>query len=294
MIVWRKSFPRRKRPLGYLRLLRARHLFYDRMGFRRDKDGRFGYGVIPGYQSAMWRWHNRYKGRRCFILGNGPSLATMDVGPLRKEITIGSNGVYTQFDEWGFKLNYLLFEDLEQTELRGPEIHKVKGVTKLASLYNAYAFRADESTYFFNARIGNKKYWNEMAPMFSTNFADIVYLGSTVTYIALQLAFYLGCDPVYLIGVDHNYGELPKLFPPGKITVTEENYPLVQQCHFDKNYYKIGDQIGVPNVKLQDDAYAKAREVFEAHGRHVYNAGVDSKLEAFERCEYGPLFAKKS
>ncbi len=192
--------------------------------------------------------------------------------------------------EWGFSTHYLLFEDIEQTELRGPELHRIRNVVKLAALYNAYAIRPDANTYFFNARYGNKPYWREMAPRFSTDFADIVYLGSTVTYIALQLAFYLGCDPVYLIGVDHDYGELSKRYPPGKITITEENYPLVQQCHFSGRYYTIGDQIGVPDVARQEQAYAMARSVYESHGRQVLNASLCSKLDAFERADYASLF----
>ncbi len=291
MIAWREGFPWYKKPRGYYRLLRARHRFFDTLAARPSL--RRGLRIIrrDGYKRRMWSWRNKFQGQRCFILGNGPSLADMDLSPLRNEITIGSNGIYKQFARWGFHTNYLLFEDLEQTELRGPDIHRVRGPIKLAALYNAYAFAADRDTYFMNARISTPEYWSEMAPCFSEDFAEIVYLGSTVTYIALQLAFHLGCDPVILLGVDHNYGKLPELFPPGKIRVTSENYHLVRQCHVDPNYYQIGDLIGVPHVRLQDAAYAKAREVFERHDRRVWNAGLHSRLEVFPRVSYADLFA---
>ncbi len=115
-------------------------------------------------------------------------------------------------------------------------------------------------------------------------------IGSTITYIALQLAFHLGFDHVYLIGIDHNYGKLSELFPPGKITISKENIHLVNKCHFDKNYYKIGDQIGVPHVKLQNEAYMKADEVFKQHSKCVYNAGIDSQLNVFDKISYNSLF----
>lgn len=278
------------RPLGYLRLLRARHRYFDTL--RLGLGGPLGLTLKSreGYQRRMWRWRNRYAGRRCFILGNGPSLAQTDVWPLRREITIGLNAVYKLFEEWGFKTTYLLLEDIEQTELRGPDLPFVRGLTKLAALYNAYAFAADRETFFFNARLGNPQYWRDMAPRFSRDFADIVYLGSTVTYIALQLAHYLGCGPVYLVGVDHDYGELAERFPPGKITITEENAAMVRTCHFNAGYYEVGDVIGVPDVKRQNEAYAEARRVFEEDGRRVYNATLGGKLEAFERVDYGTLF----
>jgi hypothetical protein len=290
MIVWTPTFPGHKKPLGYLRLLRARHRFYDRIGFSRV--GRFGlkFGRKLGYQHAMWNLKNSHKNQPCYILGNGPSLSELDLSPLRDKITIGSNGIYTKFNEWGFSLKYMLFEDIEQTEKRGADISSLKNTHKLVSIYNAYAFQADRKTTFFNARLGTSEYWNSIAPAFSTDFGDIVYLGSTITYVALQWAFHLGCDPVYLLGVDHDYGELSELFPPGKLKVTEENYSLVQKCHFEKDYYQLGDEIGVPNLELQHDAYRKAREVYETHGRKIYNANPKSKLDVFDKCEYNSIF----
>ena len=99
----------------------------------------------------------------------------------------------------------------------------------------------------------------------------------------LQWAFYLGFEKVYVIGVDHNYGDLPKIFPPGKIKITEDNISKVRQVHFSSSYYKVGDVMGVPDVEFQNRSYSLANEVFRKDSRAVLNAGIDSKLEAFER-----------
>lgn len=293
MIVWTPLFPAYKRPLGYWRLVMARYRYFVHYGL--CKGLHLGWGrphKKPGYQLVLRSWRNKYQGRRCFILGNGPSLAKMNLDPLRHEITMGCNAIYKKYPEWGWHNNYLFFEDTEQTEIRGPEIGKVKGPIKLAATYNAYAFKADSDTLFFEARRADPFYWQHLHPRFSDEFEHIVYIASTVTYIALQFAYHLGCNPVYLIGVDHNYGRLNEFFEPGKIEVTEENYPLVQQCHYDPNYYKIGDVIGVPHLNLMEDGYRKAREVFEANGRQIFNAGIDSHLDIFERCDYEALFQK--
>ncbi|BAM02593.1 motility associated factor glycosyltransferase family protein [Phycisphaera mikurensis] len=281
---WRPGFPNRRKPLGYLRLLRARHRFHDRVrpGFRPGSP-RPRLVDVTGDKARLAALRDRHAGRRCFVLGNGPSLAAMDPAPLRDEVTIGSNGLYTRFASWGFATDYLLFEDLEQTELRGPDLPGIRGPLKLAGLHNAYAFRADRDTVFFNARPGDRFYWDHLAPMFSRDFAEIVYLNSTVTTIGLQLAYHLGCDPVVLLGVDHDYGRLPALFKPGKIRVTADNLDLVRGCHFDPGYYKLGDLIGVPDVGLQERGYREARRVFERDGRRVLNATAGGKLEVFER-----------
>lgn len=290
MIVWTDRFPEKEKAAGYLRLLRARMNYFVQIKPGRNKAGKFGLYRRPGYQTILHHMRDKHKGQPGFIIGNGPSLKEMDLSPLRNKITFGANGIYQMFDEWGFHTKYLLFEDTEQTELRRNEIHKVKGPTKMAAIYNAYCFKDFKDTLFFNARRGDPYYFNDMGIQFSRDFSNIVYLGSTITYIALQLAFYLGCDPVYLIGVDHSYGALSKHFPPGKIEVTEENYELVRQCHMNPDYYQIGDIIGVPNTELQDRAYEVAAEAYRQAGRRIYNAGVNSFLDAFPRTDFDSIF----
>ena len=130
----------------------------------------------------------------------------------------------------------------------------------------------------------------ELYPQFSKDVASIVYFGGTITYIMLQFAFHLGFKEVYIIGLDHNYGKLPELFPPGKIEVTQENYPLVQQCHYDKDYYKIGDRLGVPNVEAQNKAYSLANKMFQENERKIYNASTFSKLDVFDKVKFNSLF----
>lgn len=286
-IVWTKNFPKNERFIGYLRLLLARYRYHNRIVLARN-----GLREVPGHKAIIKSWRNKYRGRRCFVIGNGPSLNRMDLSPLKNEITIGCNAIYKNFAQWGWHTNYLLFEDIEQTELRRKDIPNVKGPVKLLGLHNAYAIKPDENTFFMNVRNLDAAFMDELFPQFSEDFGHIVHLASTVTYIGLQLAWHLGCDPVYLIGVDHNYGELPRLYPPCKITITEDNYDLIRGIHVQDDYYKIGDVIGVPPVDYMEAGYRKAREAFESDGRKVMNAGLDSKLEVFEHAEFVSLFAK--
>jgi hypothetical protein len=141
-----------------------------------------------------------------------------------------------------------------------------------------------------NVRIGDSGYW-ERGPQFSFDFPHIVFLGGTITYIGLQLACHLGCQPIYLIGVDHNYGRLTELLPPGKVTLTAENVRLLTEGrHFDADYHKVGDVVGVPYLKEQNRSYEHARTVLTARGIYVFNAGVDSRLETFPKVDYLSLF----
>lgn len=290
MIAWSKRFPRWKYLLGYMRLKAARARFFDRLGLRMG-DGMPRIGKIAGDQSQLAALRNRHAGKRIFIIGNGPSLQDLDLSPLQNEITIGTNGIYKAFRDWGFTTDYLLFEDVEQTEIHGPTIKDLEGPLKIAALYNAHGIaRPWHDLLFMNARLADEHYWDEMGVQFSPDFPNVVYLGSSIVYIALQFAYHLGASEIYLVGVDMDYGALSEKFPPGKLEITAENYDLVQQAHFNPKYYQIGDVIGVPNTDLQTRAMTVAREFLTAHDTGVFNATRGGALEVFERVRYEDLF----
>ena len=269
--------------------LRAAHARrHDRLGFKPGG----GFGAVPGDASRLAALRNCHQGKRCFIIGNGPSLKKTPVANLRNEITIGANGLYKAFPEWGFSTRYLLFEDIEQTELHGQNLRSINGPIKIAAVHNAHAIAKPwrDDLLFMNARLADDHYWNEMGVQFSTDFPQIVYLGSTILHIALQLAYHLGCNPIYLIGVDFDYGPLADKYPPGKIEISEENIDLIRRTHFSEEYYKEGDLMGVPNYALQQTAFETAKRTFEEDGRQVFNATHGGRLEVYDRVDFEGLF----
>ena len=98
--------------------------------FRASLERRIGhgrYGSIVGACAGVWslleynlnpagrgsarrirEFRDAYKGRRCFIIGNGPSLRRMDLSPLRDEVTFGLNRIYLLFEELGFSTTFLV------------------------------------------------------------------------------------------------------------------------------------------------------------------------------------------
>lgn len=288
---WSRFFPRYKRPFGYLKLMLAHYRFFDHyvIDFKNLKNKKIL--SVKGKRRELAALKNKHKGERVFIIGNGPSLQKMDLSPLKNEFTIGCNGIYKQFEEWGFHTDYLIVQDVAQTELRGKELSRLKGPVKLANLSCAHALSLFNDFLFFYTQKEYKTPGDSepVPPMFTEYFHSFVFGRGTVAYAMMQLAYFLGFKEIYVIGIDHNY-PLSERFPPGKLIITEENYGLVQECHFDKNYYKIGEVIGVPNTLNQDMEYAKAREFLDSKGVIIKNAGVDSKLKAFEFIDFKSLF----
>ncbi|MBT5400103.1 DUF115 domain-containing protein [bacterium] len=285
------NYKKYRYPWGYLKLLKSRHTYFDHLKVNFDKKFFLNFG---GHQTELSKLRDVHKGKRCFIIANGPSLNNVDISKLRNEITIGCNGIFNSFDEWGFHSTYYITQCPEATEKRSKDVEALVGPKKFAALHTSPSFSFLNDVVFFNMPVrGEMRYYDnkDLYPQFSRDFASIVHIGASVTYTMLQFAYHIGIKDVYIVGLDHNYGALSEVFPPGKIKITEDNYNLVKKCHYDENYYNIGDDIGVPHVKQQERAYKHARDIFLMNGRHIYNAsGSASKLRIFETADFNKLF----
>jgi hypothetical protein len=254
---------------------------------------------VAGDRHYISTLHNKFKGRRCFVIGNGPSLSRMNLDLLVNEVTIGSNGIYKLFDTFKFRPNYLLFQDSRTISGKAIEINAIKGIPKLVSLNSSHLVKKDEYTYFYN--LANHLGWENIKssspkelkgnlPIFSNNFAEFATNMGNVSHTAIQLAFFLGCNPVYLIGCDHSMADLMNDFEPGHIKITEKNLPIFQKYHFTENYYKIGDEIGVPFIDLENQAYKSCNDFLNGAGRMLLNAGLDSRVPFIPKVDFDSLF----
>ncbi len=217
---------------------------------------------------------NRYRGQRAFILGNGPSLRRTDVQRLRHEFTFGLNRVYLAFPEWGFRTTFLVAVNdlvIEQcaTDLRALDMPKF--VTWRARRY----LPLDPYTTFL--------FTTYMDPTFATDARGRLWEGATVTYVALQLAFHMGFDPVILVGVDHAFQTRG---PANQTVISEGEDPN----HFLPHYFGRGFRWQLPDLETSEYAYRLARQAYERAGRQVLDATIDGKLQVFPKVAYESLF----
>ena len=150
MLAWdvrRNSF---KNILYQYRLSKAQLSYFDHLSIRKDRFGLPRLSIQQGYQSKISSLYNSQKGNPCVIVCNGPSLKYVPLDFIRNAVSIGCNGIYKQFDEWGFYTDYLLFEDVEQFEIRANDLRYVVGPQKMAAIYNSYALSSASDWLFFN------------------------------------------------------------------------------------------------------------------------------------------------
>lgn len=223
-----------------------------------------------------------HKGKRAFIIGNGPSLKQTELGKLKGEITFGMNRIYLMFPEMGFRTTYLsVVNDLviEQTasDLAALEIPK---------FLTWRARRFFEPAQFDGSKYGNLPtflYTTYDAPRFSPDVRGRVWEGATVTYVTMQLAFHMGFEEVYLIGVDHNYTTTGK---PNTTITSQGDDPN----HFSSQYFGKGFRWQLPDLETSEIAYGLARKAYEKAGRRIADATVGGKLNIFEKVNYDSLF----
>lgn len=102
--------------------------------------------------------------------------------------------------------------------------------------------------------------------------------GYTVTYVAMQLAFFMGFKRIYLIGVDHYFQQTGN---PNELQTMKANDPN----HFDPNYFK-GQSWQLADLEQSEFYYRIARRYASAKNLEIYNATHGGHLEVFNRIPF--------
>lgn len=214
--------------------------------------------------------------RRAFILGNGPSLRHTDLSLLRNEFTFGLNRIYLLFAELGFSTSCLVSVNDLVLEQCAAEMQALNGIPRFLTWRARGWFPANPEIYYLDTDFTGPE-------NFSGDAQGRLFEGFTVTYVALQLAYYLGFREVVLVGVDHNF-----------VTQGTPNQAVVSQGedpnHFAPNYFGQGFRWQLPDLVGSERAYHLARRAYEADGRRILDATVGGKLTIFPKAEYTTLF----
>lgn len=218
-------------------------------------------------------------GERCFILGNGPSLQYTDLSRLDSEFTFGVNRIYLLFRERKFIPTYFAAINALVVEQCARDIDALE-MPRFITWRARDWLNDDPSTIYLDTDYTGDE-------DFATDLASRVYEGGTVTYVALQLAFWMGFDEAILIGVDHSYSAEG---PANETVVSEGDDPN----HFDSSYFGKGFRWQLPDLAASERAYALANQAYIRAGRKVLDATINGQLDVFPKVEYLSLFSKST
>ena len=243
----------------------------------------WGMPMTPN-EARLLSFKGKHRGQRAFVIGNGPSLNLCDLHLMKDEITFGVNAIYLNRERMGFAPTYYVVEDEFVAEDRSDEINQFNGPTKFFGNYLSYCLQNRPDVVWINLRMNYGPYTG--FPHFSRNAARTIWVGGTVTYVCLQLAYYMGIGEIYLIGFDHSYNIPTDATIQGEEILSQSSDPN----HFNEAYFGKGYRWHDPMVNRMEQAFCRARDIFKADGRRIMNATVGGKLEVFDRVDYRDLF----
>lgn len=245
---------------------------------------------------------NKYKDKRCFLVGGGPSVKNINLGTLKDEYTfvMGEFDNNPQFEVLNPKF-YVISDSVYFTEGESDYWNKqfekkdktIKSSTNIFVSLNARTYAEK-----YHLLTNHKIYYLGMQGIISENFSFNTKLDRYLPWpknsmlLSIMIAVYLGFEEIYLLGCEHNflcfnigqgkaisydYGHkdsvteadinndevVKKLAVPRDLTMTyEENIAHVYQLF--KNYRLLYSKVKklYPNVKIYNATPNSFLDVF--------------------------------
>lgn len=226
---------------------------------------------------------NKYKdihnGKRCFVIGTGPSLTAEDLTKLSGEHTFASNGIFRYFDKTDWRPEY--YAVCDKTYFRANRDMCLSVAAKGGRFFPLDFipnFGLFDSDYYFS-RVAVR--WKNTS--FSKNPTSGLSEGSTITYFLMQLAAFMGFSEIYLLGIDFNYSVV--MDKNGNVIKNEE---VKDYAYDDKaaNYT-------IPSLDLSYISYQAAFDYCKEHPElKIYNATRGGKLEIFRRVNFDEIIGR--
>lgn len=228
-----------------------------------------------------------HKGRRCFIIGNGPSLCADDLTKIKEngDITFAFNRIFHIFSDTEWRPTYYLSQDVQILKSSVDELKQLDCQTKFIPI---------QSKWYDGVNIEDANYFNlstkdsELYPSFSTDISKSVSISKTVVYTAIQFAVYMGIKEIYLIGVDHHF----------RVSQNSNGDIIVDNTVKDYFSDKYNDDLlkmnWIPNTDESTYTYISGLNYSKTYGFRIYNATRGGKLEVFERRNFDDLFSQST
>lgn len=162
----------------------------------------------------MLAMKDRYSGRRCFVIGLGPSLSTddLDLLAMHGEYCFSMNRCYQLFNRTVWRPDcYFISDGRVNNRTTQDEIRKMLGagidvVYSRLEIRNmpkeAVYYKADFQDFILSNSRSERYRRKGHECRFSTDAGDFIYDGHSSALSIVQLAYFMGFKEVYLLGLD--------------------------------------------------------------------------------------------
>ena len=227
-------------------------------------------------------YHNKYKGKRCFLIGNGPSLCLSDLNMLKQEYCFGCNMIYKIFDRTNWRPTFLCMSDSVVTRTASKELQKYSESIIWVNKNNSRLMQVKPGNLICVNALKGKKYFvhGNMSEYY-------VPSNATVMTFMIELAMYMGFSEIYLLGVDFTIGR-------SQNDHFINNYRNKEMVEWErkkwKNYFR-GENVSIYEGQVRSEsralyAYQKLAEYANKRECKIYNATRGGNLEVFPRVDF--------
>jgi len=236
----------------------------------RDTLTLIGTVILPTGRAKRRRlksFRKAHSGERCVIIGNGPSLNSTKLDLLAGEQVFGLNRFYLMQQRSGVDPTYHVVVNKLVVEQCRDELLALT-VPLFTTVDNKHLLGDAPHVYYLPNRSTRTR--------FSRDIRRGIWEGSTVTYVAMQIAFYMGYRQVVLVGVDHRFTTKGE---PHKTVVSEGSDPN----HFDPQYFGRGFRWQLPDLDASETSYRCAKSAYERAGKSIVDCTAGGALDVFEK-----------
>ncbi len=236
--------------------------------------------------------------RRCFVIGNGPSLKGMDLKLLAEEYTIAANSFYKHPDARLIGLDYLCINDphFMTDEPRTVAWHRTiaEKLPHTRMLLNESAHPLVERHHLYPGqdvhyvKIGRS---TRYASSINIDLSKPLNVGVTTgSSLAIPLALSLGFREICLIGFDCNW--LADTSASYHFYQTHEFFPEFDSVVADNRGFKYEDELRTSLGEFE--SHRLLRQKAEQIGVRIVNATAGGLLDVYPRTAYADLVAAKT
>ena len=224
--------------------------------------------------ASLKQFKNIHRGERVILVCNGPSLNNINFDLIKEERIIGLNKIYLGLERFGFTPDYIVAINNLVIEQSLQDLIKID-CPKFIMKHEGQHLIENKSIYPITRIHGPSAGKRDDKRNFSTDLSKGFIGGNTVTYAALQIAFYMGFSKVIIVGMDHNFHYDGKANQENLLSGKDQN-------HFDPSYF--ADMLWHnPDLISSEYAYSYAKNVYEMHGRKIIDSTIDGKCNIFEK-----------
>ena len=254
------------------------------------------------------KYKNKYCGKRCFIIGNGPSLKQQDLSKVSQDVVFTVNmfpksPMYEQVkSDFHVMADAAFFQTDADEETFDSNLEVFKKI-------NTGENRPVCFFPYFHKRMIEEQGLNQFLDISYFHFVKGLYEGykrkmdltkcipgvCNVVQFAIEIAICMGFEEIYLLGCDMTgYEDISVLF--GKKIEThvydtsEKEKEAFRRMHAQKDVVVENFFAGL-SCTLMD--FRRLKVYCEKQGIHLYNATHGGILESLPRVDYNKLFENK-